>query len=98
MLYNYLKTALRNLLRHRFFSFINIFGLAVAMSICMALMMLVGDQLSYDRYNTSADRIYRITTIDVDQNGTVLWDNQPNAACTMALAQELQQNYTNVEK
>ncbi len=98
MLYNYLKTALRNLLRHRFFSFINIFGLAVAMSICMALIMLVGDQLSYDRYNPSADRIYRVTTIDVDANGTVLWDNQPNAACTMPLAPELMQNYSNVEK
>src|SRR5687768_6358754 len=98
MIYNYLKTALRNLRRHRFFSFINIFGLAVAMSICMALIMLVGDQLSYDRYNTNAHRIYRVTTIDVDVNGTVLWENQTNSACAMTVGQDLTQNYTGVEK
>lgn len=97
MIKNYLKTALRNLLRHRFFSFINIFGLAVAMSICMALIMLVADQLSYDRYNDNADRIYRVTTIDVDFNGDVLLENQTNSACNMTIAAALQHNYSGVE-
>ena len=91
MLANYLKTALRSILRHRFFSAINIFGLAVAMSICMAIIMLVADQLSYDRYNTKADRIYQVITLPVD-------GGQPNTASTMKLRQELEDKYTGVEK
>lgn len=97
MLYNYLKTAVRNLLRHRFFSAINIFGLAVAMSICMALIMLVADQLSYDRHNGNADRIYRVTTIDVYE-GKVMIDNQVSAASCMPVGPELVENYTGIEE
>ncbi len=95
MLTNYLLTALRNLKRHRFFSFINIFGLAMAMSICMAMIMLVADQVSYDRYNTNASNIYRVMSIDVDDKGNVT-DNQWNAANCMPLAPELIANHTGV--
>lgn len=97
MIYNYLKTAVRSLLRHRFFSFINVFGLAVAMSICMAMIMLVADQLSYDRYNTTAERIYRVTTIDVDEKGKVMRNNSTNSACSMPMAPELE-HYAGIEK
>ena len=97
MLQNYLKTAVRSLLRHRFFSGINVFGLAVAMSICMGIMMLVADQVSYDRFNSKADRIYRVNSIDVDENGVVT-DNQENATNTLRLKQELQEKYTGIEK
>jgi putative ABC transport system permease protein len=97
MLQNYLKTAMRSLLRHRFFSGINVFGLAVAMSICMGIMMLVADQVSYDRFNTNANRIYRVNTIDVDDQGLVI-DRQENAASTMKLRQELEEKYTGIEK
>lgn len=97
MLKNYLTTAIRSLKRHKFFSAINIFGLAVAMSICMALIMLVADQMSYDRYNTNADRIYRITTLDVDHTGQVMWGNQVNSASAMPVGPELAQNYTGIE-
>ena len=97
MLKNYLTTAVRSLLRHRFFSAINIFGLAVAMSICMGIIMLVADQMGYDRHNTNADRIYRVNTLGVDDHGVVT-DPQPNAASTMRLRQELQEKYTGIEK
>jgi putative ABC transport system permease protein len=97
MFRNYLKTAVRSLLRHRFFSAINIFGLAVAMSICIGIIMLVADQVSYDRFNTKADRIHRITTIDVDANGNDL-GHQVNAASTMHLRSELQDKYTGTEQ
>jgi putative ABC transport system permease protein len=98
MISNYLKTALRSLLRHRFFSAINIFGLAVAMSICMAMIMLVADQLSYDRFNTNAHRIYRVTTLDVNEKGIIMSDNQVNAASCLPVGPELVENYTGVEK
>lgn len=98
MISNYLKTALRSLLRHRFFSAINVFGLAVAMSICMAIIMLVADQLSYDRYNTNATRIYRVRTHEVDEKGNIIPEYQVNAASCMPLGPELSENYTGIEQ
>jgi putative ABC transport system permease protein len=71
MLKNYINIALRNILKHRVFSFINIFGLAVAMSICMGIIMLVADQMMVDRHNKNSERIYRVTSIPYykDRNG-----------------------------
>lgn len=98
MLFNYLKTAVRSLIRHRFFSAINIFGLAVAMAICMTMIMLVADQMSYDRHNTNADRIYRVTTVDVDPNGNKMVEGQSNSASCMPVGPALADNHTGVEK
>lgn len=97
MLRNYIKTAFRNFVRHRFFSLINVFGLAVAMSICMVLIMLVADQLSYDRHNTNGSRIYRITTLPVNDKGVVT-SNQENSSSPMTVGPELLNKYTGVEK
>lgn len=95
MLRNYLKTAIRSLLRHRFFSAINVFGLAVAMTISMSIIMLVADQLSYDQYNTQCTRIFRITTVGAtSQDG----QGEPSATSPMRLRQELLDNYTGIEK
>ncbi len=61
MLKNYLKIALRNLKKHKAYSFINIAGLAVGMTCCILILLWVQDEWSYDRYHENADRIYRIT-------------------------------------
>ena len=58
---NYLKSALRNITKHKGFSFINISGLAVGMACCILILMYVTDELSYDRFHTKADHIYRVT-------------------------------------
>ena len=94
MFRNYLKTAMRSLVRHRFFSFINIFGLAVAMALSMVIIMLVADQMTYDRYNTKRNRIYRINTIPEGPDGAL----NEYATTTLPLKQELLDNYTGVEK
>jgi putative ABC transport system permease protein len=60
MIKNYLKIAWRNLLRNKTFSFINIFGLAVGLSCFIMIALYVLDELSYDRFNDNAGRIYRI--------------------------------------
>ncbi|MFC1476259.1 ABC transporter permease, partial [Candidatus Zixiibacteriota bacterium] len=60
MLGNYLKVALRNLLRHKGYSLINIAGLAIGMACCILIMLWVFDEVSYDRFHTQADNIYRI--------------------------------------
>jgi putative ABC transport system permease protein len=95
MFQNYFKTAFRSLLRHRFFSAINIFGLAVAMALSMVIIMLVADQMTYDRYNTKRDRIYRLNTIPEGSNGENL---NEYATTTLPLTQELLDSHTGVEK
>lgn len=95
MLKNYIKTAVRSLLRHRFFSFINIFGLAVAMALSMVIIMLVADQMTYDRYNTKRDRVYRINSIPIGPKGET-WNE--TATTTLPLKHELLENYTGIEK
>ncbi len=95
MLLNYFKTALRSLLRHRFFSAINIFGLAVAMALSMCIIMLVADQMMYDRYNTKRDRIYRVNSIPFGQQGE---QHTETATSALSLKQELLENHTGIEK
>jgi putative ABC transport system permease protein len=60
MLKNYLKTALRNLWKNKGFSAINIVGLAIGIATCLVILLYVMDELSYDKYNLQAERIYRI--------------------------------------
>ncbi len=61
MLSNYLKVALRSLSRHKLTSIINILGLGLGMACCMLIFLFVQDELSFDRYHSKADRIYRVT-------------------------------------
>jgi putative ABC transport system permease protein len=60
MFKNYLKIALRNLWKAKSFSAINILGLAVGLATCLLIVLYVADELSYDRYNKKAERIYRV--------------------------------------
>ena len=60
MLKNYFKIAFRNLWRHRVFSFINILGLAVGMTACFLIFLYVRFELSYDKFHSKGNRIYRI--------------------------------------
>ena len=95
MFSNYFKIAIRSLLRHRFFSAINIFGLSVAMALSMVIIMLVADQMMYDRYNTKRNRIYRINSIPIGAKGET---RNETATTTLPLKQELLEKYTGVEK
>ncbi|MCG3120619.1 MAG: hypothetical protein ALAOOOJD_03400 [bacterium] len=61
MLKNYLKIALRNLLKYKVYSFINVLGLAVGMASCILILLYVRDELSYDRHHEHAEQIYRVT-------------------------------------
>jgi len=98
MFRNYIKVALRNILKQKTFSFINIFGLAVAMSICMGIIMLVADQMMVDRHNTLSDRIYRINSLPYFKEGEAQIPGNETATTTLPLRDELLNNYTGVEK
>src|SRR5580693_2674870 len=60
MIRNYLKTAIRSLWKNKGFSAINILGLAIGLATCLLIVIYVMDELSYDRWNVNADRIYRL--------------------------------------
>jgi putative ABC transport system permease protein len=60
MIRNYITIAWRNLLKNRLFSFINIFGLALSMSVCMMVMVRLIDNFSYDRFHPDAAHTFRI--------------------------------------
>ncbi|PSR55349.1 hypothetical protein AHMF7605_18470 [Adhaeribacter arboris] len=60
MLTNYLKIALRNLLRHKAFSFINISGLALGMTCSILIMLWVQDELSFNQFHKNGPQLYRI--------------------------------------
>jgi len=60
MLKNYLKVILRNIRKHKGYSFINITGLAIGMACCLLISIWVLDELSYDRFHTNAPQLYRV--------------------------------------
>lgn len=60
MLKNYLKAALRNLSRHKFFSVINISGLAIGMACSLLITVFVFHELSFDQHHQNKERIYRV--------------------------------------
>src|SRR6202040_3388725 len=61
MLRNYWKIAFRNMAKYKFISFINLFGLTIGMTCCLLILTYILHETSYDRYNSKADRIYRVT-------------------------------------
>jgi putative ABC transport system permease protein len=90
MLKNYVTVALRNIFKYKTFSFINIFGLALAMSVCLLVILMLSDQLRYDRFNTKSDRIYRVITY-------IPQGRQPYATSPFPSGPYLKSNYPVIE-
>lgn len=70
MFKNYFKTALRNLRKNKLYAAINIVGLTAGLAACLLIGVYIMHELSYDKFNTNADRIVR-TTMEYGQAGTV---------------------------
>jgi putative ABC transport system permease protein len=67
MFRNYFITAIRNLLRNKIYSVINILGLSFGLACAMLIILYVKDEVSYDRFNEKKDQIYRITAQMLDE-------------------------------
>src|SRR5215510_6798282 len=93
MFKNYLKIAWRNLIKSKTFSVINILGLAIGLACFLLITLYVMDELSYDRYNVNADRIYRINS-DIRFGGADL--HMPVTSDMMG--QLLKKDYPQVEE
>lgn len=59
---NIARIAARNLVKHRMYSLINVFGLAVGLACGILILAYVGYEFSFDRYHKNADRIYRVAS------------------------------------
>ncbi len=92
MFRNFFKTAIRNLSKNKFFTILNVIGLALGMSLSLLFIALLAFLSRFDDFHPNKDRIYRVTT--------QLYDKQQNprlASAPAGLAQQLQ-HFTGVEQ
>src|SRR6187455_1806332 len=61
---NYFNITIRNLKRHPLFSFINIAGLCIGLTLCMLIVLYLKDERSFDMFHAKKDRIYRVIRDD----------------------------------
>ena len=71
MFRNYITIAIRNLMKHRTFSAINVFGLTIGLTACILIAAFISNELSYDTYAEHAHQLYRIE-LQITQNGGVV--------------------------
>jgi len=90
---NYLKVAFRSLLRNKFYSILNISGLAIGIACCLLIVLFVSDELSYDQHFKKADRIYRLT-MSGELNGSAF----DLAVVGPIVGQTLKEDYPEVEE
>ncbi|MES2378451.1 MAG: ABC transporter permease [Bacteroidota bacterium] len=92
MIKNFFKTAYRNLLKHKGFTAINILGLSLGLASCLFIVLYVADELSYDRFNKHAGRIYRVDD-DIKYNSVTARD----ALCPAPMAATLASLFPEIE-
>jgi putative ABC transport system permease protein len=71
MLKNYFKTAFRNLLHNKIYSFINIAGLSIGLACAMLIMLYIQDEVSYDRFHKNVSQIFRIDKQQKKEDGSL---------------------------
>ncbi len=69
MFTNYLKIALRNLLKNKAFSIINVFGLSIGLACCMLILLYIKDERSFDRFHDKKDTIHLLTCKIIEKKG-----------------------------
>ena len=93
MIRNYFKVAIRNLDRQKISTGVNVLGLAIGLTTCLLIMLYVQDELSYDRHNEKAARIFRVN-VDAIFGGT----EQRLTQVGDALGPVLKKDYPQVEE
>ncbi len=92
MLKNYFKIAIRNLIRNKGFSFINIFGLAIGMASAILILLWIENEVSHDRFHAKANRIYIANNRDKFDGKEWAWSQT-----SKPLAPALKQDYPGIE-
>lgn len=91
MFKNLLKIALRNIIKEKTYSAINVIGLTIGITCSLFLFLYILDELSYDRYHKNANNIYRIVSNIKEPDNSFTW-----AVAQVPLAEELRDNYPEV--
>lgn len=76
MISNYIKTAIRSILRNKIFSLINITGLSIGLACFILIFLWVKDEIGYDRFHENADQLFRIITRD-HEDPDFIWTTSP---------------------
>jgi len=92
MLKNLLKIAIRNIIKEKTYSAINILGLTIGITCSLFLLMYILHELSYDRYHSNAENIYRVVSDIKETDDAFVW-----AVAQIPLADELRDNYPEVK-
>ncbi|HVX26672.1 MAG TPA: ABC transporter permease, partial [Parafilimonas sp.] len=98
MFKNYFKTAWRNLMRHKLFSGLNIFGLSTGMACSILIFLWVQDELSFDKFNHNADHIFRVIDKGADEEYAVAPPSLAYALKTQIPAIQNATRVTSVQK
>lgn len=93
MIKNYFKIAFRNLFKHKVYSFINIFGLAVGIACCLLIGLYVQNEWSFDSFHSKSDRLYRAWSHEDYGNDEIYF----NSNTPIILASTLENNIPEVE-
>ncbi|MCE7995368.1 MAG: FtsX-like permease family protein [Roseivirga sp.] len=94
MLKNYVKIAVRNFMKYKFYTFVNVFGLTVGLSIVFLIGLFVNDELNFDKFHDNADNLYRVVENQYYAGQPVF----PVAVTPIALGPSLLQEYPEVER
>ena len=92
MFTNWITIAFRNFYKFRFYTLINVAGLTIGITVCLVILLFIKFELSYDRFNTKADRIVRVDW-DLQLDGTRTY----NAAVTPPMAEVFVHDFPEVE-
>ena len=93
MIKNYFKIAIRNLIRNRTYSFINVTGLGLGLATGFIMLLWVNNEYSMNRYHTKADRIYQVNAkLNFGADETI-WENTPAPVAVYA-----RENISDIEK
>jgi putative ABC transport system permease protein len=93
MLRNYFTIAYRTILQQKSYAFINVMGLALGLSACIVIFLVVRNELSYDAFNQKADRTYRVTVNGGDYNPSVAFAIAPAFRTDFPEAEQVSQYY-----
>ncbi len=85
MFKNYLKVALRNILKHKGSSFINVFGLAIGLACTILISLWVTDELSYDRFHKNARNLFCVYNAEHYNSGKIVYSYSNPVALGPAL-------------